>query len=48
VLYFAIVAPLAWQFGVVGAAAAFVVGYTAVVLALAVLVIGEYRRVRTR
>ena len=47
-LYFAIVAPLAWQFGVAGAAAAYAVGYSAVVVALAILVTGEYRRVRAR
>ena len=47
-IYFAIVAPLSWRFGVSGAAAAFVIGYAAMVAALAIQLIGEYRRVRSR
>jgi O-antigen/teichoic acid export membrane protein len=46
ILYFAIVAPLSWQFGVTGAAAAFVFGNAAMVTALAIHVAVEYRRVR--
>jgi len=48
VLYFAIVAPLSWRFGVTGAAAAFVIGNAAMVAALAIQVTLEYRRVRAR
>jgi O-antigen/teichoic acid export membrane protein len=44
--YLAIVAPLAWRFGLLGAAAAFVIGYAMMVLALVVQVWREYRRVR--
>ena len=47
ILYFAIVAPLAWQFGVVGAASAFVIGMAAMVVIQAMQLVGEYRRVRT-
>jgi O-antigen/teichoic acid export membrane protein len=47
ILYFAIVAPLAWQFGVVGAASAFVIGMAAMVAIQAMQLVGEYRRVRT-
>jgi O-antigen/teichoic acid export membrane protein len=46
ILYFLAVAPLAWQFGVIGAAAAFVVGYAAMVAVLMLQVRREYRRVR--
>ncbi|HVL79394.1 MAG TPA: oligosaccharide flippase family protein [Sphingomicrobium sp.] len=45
-LYFGIVAPLAWQFGVAGAAAAFVIGYATMVVVLVLQVRGEHRRVR--
>jgi O-antigen/teichoic acid export membrane protein len=45
--YCAIVAPLAYRFGVQGAAAAFVVAYGVMVLALIVQVWREYRRVRS-
>ena len=45
-LYFAIVAPLSWQFGVIGAAAAFVIGYSLMVATLAIQLTQEYRRVR--
>lgn len=46
VLYLAVVAPLAWRFGLAGAAGAFVLGTAAMVLILAVQLGGEYRRVR--
>jgi O-antigen/teichoic acid export membrane protein len=46
VIYFAIIAPLSWQFGVTGAAAAFVIGTAAMVLVLAAQLHREYRRVR--
>ena len=46
ILYFAIVAPLAWRFGVIGAASAFVLGYAVMVAVLALQLTAEYRRVR--
>ncbi|HEU5482955.1 MAG TPA: polysaccharide biosynthesis C-terminal domain-containing protein, partial [Sphingomicrobium sp.] len=48
IIYFAIVAPLSWQFGVAGAAAAFVAGTAVMVAILSVQVWREYHRVRTR
>jgi O-antigen/teichoic acid export membrane protein len=48
VVYFAIVAPLSWQFGVIGAAAAFVVGTAVFVILLGLQLWREYRRVRAR
>ena len=48
VLYLAIVAPLAWRFGLAGAASAFVIGTAAMVAILAVQLGREYRRVRAR
>lgn len=48
ILYFATVAPLAWRFEVIGAAAAFVLGNAAMVAALAIQLTLEYRRVRAR
>ncbi|HEU5286551.1 MAG TPA: polysaccharide biosynthesis C-terminal domain-containing protein, partial [Sphingomicrobium sp.] len=47
-LYFAVVAPLAWRFGVIGAAIAFVIGVAAMVAVQAVQLLREYRRVRAR
>ena len=47
IAYFAVVAPLALQFGVLGAAAAFVLGYAVMVITLAIQVRREYRRVRS-
>jgi O-antigen/teichoic acid export membrane protein len=47
-IYFAIVAPLTWHFGVKGAAAAFVTGYVAMVITLSVQLRGVYRVVRSR
>ena len=46
VAYFAIVAPLAWRFGVEGAAIAFVIGNVVLVAALVWYVRSEHRRVR--
>ena len=48
IAYFAIVAPLAWRFGVLGAAAAYVIGFAVMVGALMVQLLREYRRVRAR
>ena len=48
IVYFAIVAPLAWRFGVEGAAAAFVFGNVVLVAALVWQVRTEHRRVRGR
>jgi O-antigen/teichoic acid export membrane protein len=47
ILYFAIVAPLAWRFGVIGAAISFVIGVAAMVTTQVMQLVGEYRRVRT-
>lgn len=46
ILYFVIVAPLSWRFGVTGAAIAFVIGFAAMVATLAIQLSMEYRRVR--
>ena len=46
ILFFAIIAPLAWQFGVIGAAMAFVIGTAAMVAVLMLQLWREYRRVR--
>jgi O-antigen/teichoic acid export membrane protein len=46
VLYFAIVAPLTWRFGVSGAAIAFVIGNIAMVMTLALQVRAVHRLVR--
>jgi O-antigen/teichoic acid export membrane protein len=48
ITYFALVAPLAWRFGVEGAAAAFVFGNVVLVAALVWQVRTEHRRVRGR
>ena len=48
ITYFAIVAPLAWRFGVNGAAIAFVIGNVVLVVALLWQVRAEHRRVRGR
>ena len=46
IIYFMAVFPLALEFGVIGAAIAFVLGYAAMAVALFVQLRGEYRRVR--
>ena len=46
VLYFAIIAPLSWRFGVNGAAIAFVVGNVGTVTTMMLQLRTEYRRVR--
>jgi O-antigen/teichoic acid export membrane protein len=46
ILYFAIVAPMIWRFGLIGAASAFVIAYALMVLTLAWQVRRGYRRVR--
>jgi O-antigen/teichoic acid export membrane protein len=46
IVYFAIVAPLAWRFGIIGAAIAFVIGNVVLVMALVWQVRTEHRRVR--
>lgn len=48
IIYFSIVAPLAWRFGVIGAAAAFVIGSAATVATLVSQLALEYRRIRIR
>ena len=46
IVYFTIVAPLAWRFGLSGAAAAFVIGTSVLVGANGFQLWREYRRVR--
>lgn len=46
IVFFALIAPLAWELGVIGAAIAFVAGTAAMVGALVVQLWQEYRRVR--
>ena len=46
--FFILVAPLSWQYGVVGAAIAFDLGFAATVLTLIIQLLTEYRRVRPR
>jgi O-antigen/teichoic acid export membrane protein len=48
IVYFAIVAPLSWRYGVSGAAAAFVIGTVIYVTLLTLQLWNEYRRVRAR
>lgn len=47
-VYFALIAPLSWRFGVIGAASAFVFAYAIMALTLALQVRAEYRRVRSK
>ena len=46
IVYFALIAPMCWHFGVVGAAAAFVLAYAVMALVLIIQVRAEYHRVR--
>ena len=46
IIFFVIVAPLAWRFGVIGAAIAFVLGMAAMVMVLMLQLWQEFRRVR--
>ena len=48
VLYLIIVAPMAWRFGLAGAAGAFVIANAAMVLVLLVALARQYRRVQVR
>jgi O-antigen/teichoic acid export membrane protein len=48
IVYFIAIAPLCWRFGVLGAAAAFVLAYATMATVLAIQLRGEYRRVRVR
>jgi O-antigen/teichoic acid export membrane protein len=47
-VYFAVVAPLSWRFGVQGAAVAIVLGYVAMAVVLIWYLRKEHRRVRGR
>lgn len=47
-IYFILVAPMCWRFGVLGAATAFVAAYAAMTLMLVLQLRSEYRRVRSR
>jgi O-antigen/teichoic acid export membrane protein len=46
IIFFLIIAPLAWTFGVIGAAMAFVAGTATMVLILVMQLWQEFRRVR--
>ena len=46
IVYFALIAPMCWRFGVVGAAAAFGLAYASMALVLIIQVRTEYHRVR--
>jgi len=46
IVYFALIAPMCWRFGVVGAAASFVLAYAAMAIVLIIQVRAEYHRVR--
>lgn len=46
IIFFVIVAPLSWAFGVIGAAMAFVIGNAVMVAILVAQLVVEYRRVR--
>jgi O-antigen/teichoic acid export membrane protein len=48
IVFLAMVAPLSWRFGVIGAAAASVIGNVTMAATLAIEVAAEYRRVRKR
>jgi O-antigen/teichoic acid export membrane protein len=48
IIYFALIAPLCWSFGVMGAAVAFVLAYASMGIVLALQVRAEYRRVRAK
>ena len=48
IIYFGLIAPLCWNFGVIGAAVAFVLAYASMGIALAFQVRAEYRRVRAK
>jgi O-antigen/teichoic acid export membrane protein len=48
ICYLASVAPLTWQFGLTGAAAAFVIGYSVMLATLLVQLGREYRRLHAR
>jgi O-antigen/teichoic acid export membrane protein len=47
-VYFSLIAPLSWRFGVIGAASAFVLAYAVMAVTLALQVRTEYRRVRAK
>lgn len=48
IVYFALIAPFCWRFGVIGAASAFVTAFATMGIILAVQLRTEYRRVRAR
>lgn len=47
-IYFVIIAPMCWTLGVTGAAVAFVIAYAAMFVCQALMLHGEYRKVRAR
>jgi O-antigen/teichoic acid export membrane protein len=47
-VYFSLIAPLSWRFGVIGAASAFVLAYAVMAVTLTLQVRTEYRRVRAK
>ena len=48
IIYFGLIAPLCWNFGIMGAAVAFVLAYASMGIVLALQVRTEYRRVRSK
>jgi len=48
IIYFGLIAPLCWNFGIMGAAVAFVLAYASMGIVLALQVRAEYRRVRSK
>ena len=47
-VYFALIAPLCWRFGVIGAASAFVLAYATMAATLVLQLRAEYRKVRAK
>ena len=48
IIYFGLIAPLCWNFGIMGAGVAFVLAYASMGIVLVLQVRAEYRRVRSR
>jgi len=48
IIYFGLIAPLCWNFGIMGAAVAYVLAYASMGIVLALQVRAEYRRVRSK
>jgi O-antigen/teichoic acid export membrane protein len=48
IIYFGLITPLCWNFGIMGAAVAYVLAYASMGIVLALQVRAEYRRVRSK